>query len=80
MSTRLARSEDSLADLGEQLSRKDLNNKIGGLTDCLDGEDMRWSSRISHRCSVSPSVRSTSLLLRSASRVLRLAERSASIQ
>ena len=39
MSTRLARSfeEDSSADLREQLSQKDLSEKSGGLTDCLEG-------------------------------------------
>jgi excisionase family DNA binding protein len=39
MSTRLARSfdEDSPAGSLEQLSREDLNDKTGGLTDSLDG-------------------------------------------
>ena len=39
MSTRLARSfeEDSSAGSSEQLSREDLSDKTGGLTDCLDG-------------------------------------------
>jgi excisionase family DNA binding protein len=39
MSTRLARSfdEDSLTELREQVSREDVNNKTGGLTDCLEG-------------------------------------------
>src|SRR2546429_9789385 len=39
MSTRLARSfeEDSSAGSTEQLSREDLSDKNGGLTDCLDG-------------------------------------------
>src|SRR5258707_5297661 len=39
MATRLARSfdEGSVADLREQLAREDVNNKTGGLTDCLDG-------------------------------------------
>ena len=39
MSTRLARSfeEDSSASSSEQLSRQDLSDKNGGLTDCLDG-------------------------------------------
>ena len=39
MSTRLPRyfGEDSSADLSEALSSRHLNDKTGGLTDCLDG-------------------------------------------
>jgi excisionase family DNA binding protein len=40
MSTRLARSfdDDSSVDSLEQFAREDLDDKAGGLTDCLDGK------------------------------------------
>jgi excisionase family DNA binding protein len=40
MSTRLGRSfdDDSSVDSPEQFAREDLDNKAGGLTDCLDGK------------------------------------------
>ena len=40
MSTRLGRSfdGDSSVDSPEQFAREDLDNKAGGLTDCLDGK------------------------------------------
>lgn len=40
MSARLGRSfdDDSSVDSREQFAKEDLDNKAGGLTDCLDGE------------------------------------------